>query len=391
VKGTIIEAAPGTWRLRVFIGRDTKGRVRHVNRTVTGTERTAQRELAKLIAGVELGQVATDHSISLGELIDRWLDDIAPHRSVWTMYKYREVAERSVKPALGSLKVEKLSPRHINDFYARLIQRGLSATSVRRQHALVHSALGQAVRWGVIASNPADQATPPAVKRRAVSAPSVGQVRELVYQAEISDPVLATAVALAAVTGASRGELCALRWSDVDWDKHLLHIARSITVVHQQVSRGPTKVHQTRRVAIDEVTAAFLAARRDQQERLAVAKAVPICDDPYLLSRSADGSQPCLPDGLSHAYRRLAKRLGIATRFHELRHFSATQLIAGGMDVRTVAERLGHADPSVTLRIYSHALQATDREAAGLLGSAVLGTRPGKQAGVAKGPAQPRR
>ena len=379
MKGTMIEAAPGTWRLRVFVGRDANVRVRHVNRTVNGTKRTAQRELAKLIADVERGQVGAGHSISLGDLVDRWLDDIGPHRSMWTMHKYREIAERSVKPALGSLNVDKLSPRHIDDFYAGLTQRGLSPTSVRRQHALLHSALGRAVKWGIIASNPVDRATPPTVNRPTVSAPSVEHVQRLIAEAEATDPVLATAIALAAVTGARRGELCALRWSDVDWDKRVLRIARSLTVIHQQVSDGPTKTHQARQVAIDEVMGAFLVARRDQQERSAAGIGVPLSDNPYVLSRSANGSKPCLPDGLSHGYDRLAKRLGIATHLHELRHFSATELIAGGMDVRTVAGRLGHADPSVTLRIYSHALEARDREAAGVLGNAVLGAKPRKQ------------
>ena len=107
--------------------------------------------------------------------------------------------------------------------------------------------------------------------------------------------------------------------------------------------------------------------------------AVDLCTDPYLLSRSADSSSPCLPDGLSHGYERLTKRLDITGRMHELRHFSATTAIAGGADVRTVAGRLGHADASVTLRVYAHALEARDRELAGMLGRAVLGPMNSRQ------------
>jgi integrase len=100
---------------------------------------------------------------------------------------------------------------------------------------------------------------------------------------------------------------------------------------------------------------------------------VQLSADPFLLSRSADGSEPCLPDGLTHQYQRLANGLGLATHFHELRHFAATTAIAGGADVRTVAGRLGQAHPSVTLRVYAHALEARDRDLAGMLGRAVLG------------------
>ena len=175
------------------------------------------------------------------------------------------------------------------------------------------------------------------------------------------------------MTGARRGELCALRWSDVDWERRLLRIARSLTVIRHAVSEGPTKAHQVRQVAIDDVTGAFLLVRRGQQESYAAQVGVRLCADPYLLSRSADGSGPCLPDGLSHGYERLAKRLGVGGHLRELRHFAATTAIAAGTDVRTVAGRLGHADPSVTLRVYAHVLEARDRELAGVLGSAVLG------------------
>ena len=98
-----------------------------------------------------------------------------------------------------------------------------------------------------------------------------------------------------------------------------------------------------------------------------------LSSDPFILSRSADGSQPCLPNGLTAAYRRVARSLGLSSHFHELRHFTATTAIASGADVRTVAGRLGHADASVTLRVYAHALEQRDRVLAALLGNAVLG------------------
>jgi len=96
---------------------------------------------------------------------------------------------------------------------------------------------------------------------------------------------------------------------------------------------------------------------------------------PFILSRVADGSVPCLPDGLPAGYKRIATRLGLGSHFHELRHFAATTAIAAGSDVRTVAGRLGHAGPSVNLRVYAHATEARDRDPAGLLGSTVLGGR----------------
>jgi integrase len=117
--------------------------------------------------------------------------------------------------------------------------------------------------------------------------------------------------------------------------------------------------------------------RRQHQDHYAKEVGVAMVADPFVLSRSGDGSTPCLPDGITGGYSRVANRLGIKSHFHELRHFAATAAIAGGMDVRTVAGRLGHADRSVTLRVYAHAMEQRDRELAGLLGSAVFGARHG--------------
>lgn len=373
MRGIIEARGPGRWRVRAFAGREN-GKVRWVSRTVTGGKRAAERELSELVTEVQGGLVVAGHSESLGELLDRWLADIAAHRSAYTMKEYRRMAERDIEPAIGKIRLDKLAPRHLDELYRALHDRGLSGTSVRRHHFLLHAALRRAVKWGMVASNVADRATPPPLARSRASAPAVADVQRLLLEAESGDDsVLATAIALAAVTGARRGELCALRWSDVNWEKGALRFARSLTVIRGQVTEGPTKTHAVRFVAIDDALGAVLSKRRDDQFGNAQLAGVTPAPDPFVLSRSTDGSAPCLPNGLTAAYRRIAVRLGLPTHFHELRHFAATTAIGSGADVRTVAGRLGHADPSVTLRVYAHALEQRDRELAGILGTAVLG------------------
>jgi integrase len=371
--GTIEQRSDTTWRVRVYAGRDN-GKVRWVSRTVTGTKRTAQKELAKLVTEVESRQVVAGHPMSLGELLDRWLGDIAPHRSAYTMAEYRRLVDRDIAPALGKVRLDKLSGQQLDRYYRALSERGLSDASVRRHHFLLHAALARAVKWSLLASNPSDRATPPPLTRSPVSAPAVGEVQRLIAAAEQDgDAVLAVAIALGAVTGARLGELCALRWSDVSWARRTLRVARSLTVIRGRVSEGPTKTQAARLVALDPALEALLRKRMDDQSAFAETVGMKLAGDAYVLSRSADGSVACLPHGLTNAFTRITRRTGIATHFHVLRHFSATTAIAAGMDVRTVAGRLGHADPSVTLRVYAHALEQRDRELAGLLGNAVLG------------------
>ena len=222
--------------------------------------------------------------------------------------------------------------------------------------------------------------------------PTPDQLSTLVKAAEADDPVLATAVALAALTGARRGELVALRWSDIDLTKGRVRIARSLTVSRGEQHIGPTKTHQVRDLALDPVCIEVLRQtvglhdRSVGPGRLATG-ARPICA--HVQRQRRDPGQPGHPHArVRQAVRALekpalvelkktkpkAKRTDLAPgerwpfRFHDLRHFSVTTLIAAGVDVRTVADRHGHARATMTLDRYAHALPERDREAAGLLG-----------------------
>lgn len=373
MQGTIVERGPGRWLIRAFAGRGSDGKTRHINRTIRGNKRDAQRALAQLVSGVSDGQVVAGQPMTLAQLVERWLEDIAPQRTPRTVHEYRRLARHDILPALGTKRLDKLTARDIDAFYRSLLERGLSPASVRRNHALLHASLGRAVKWGLIGTNPADRASPPAARQAQVNAPAVDDVIRLIEAATAKgDAVLATAMALAAVTGMRRGELCALRWSDVDLEQGTVRVSRSLTTRGGQRWEGDTKTHQHRDVALDPATVALLAERRVGQEKYAGEVGVELVPDAYVLSSYADGSEPYLPDSLGRTYWRLAHEVGVHTRFHDLRHFTATQAIAAGIDVRTVAGRLGHADPAITLRVYSHVVAERDRAAAELLGGLVL-------------------
>ena len=373
MRGVVEPRGDNKWRVRVFAGREG-GKVRWVSRTIDGTKRQAQVALAKLLTEVEAGQATKSHPTSVAEQLDRWLADIEPTRSAYTVKEHRRCIEHDIKPALGTVRLDKLTARQLDGFYHDLLARGLSPSSVRRFHSVLHAALDRAVKWGMVPVNPADRATPPGLTRTTVSAPDVADVQRLIAAADESSPILALAIILGAVTGARRGELCALRWAGVNWPRRVLTIARSLTEIDGVASEGPTKSHQRRDVALDDALLALLTKRRADQESYAAVVGTTLVGDPFILSPVATGARPFVPDTLTDYYKRTAKQLGIATHFHELRHFAATTAIGAGTDVRTVAGRLGHADASVTLRVYAHALEARDRDMAQVLSSAVLGT-----------------
>jgi len=376
VTGSKTEIAPGVWKLRVYVGRRANGTPIQVSKTVHAPERRpgagsrlADRELAKLVAQASAGRPRPGKQ-TMGDLLDMWLEHCeSVGRSPTTLRKYRQMAEAVVRPELGHLRLSKLTARQLDVLYAKLTAKGNKPATVRRFHALIGAALAQAERWDLVEQNVARRARPPEVHSTQVSAPDVEQVRAIITEAEKVEPTFAALLFIGALTGARRGELCALRWSDLDPDTGTLTFARS---VYETDGGGwgekQTKTHAERRVALDELGLEVLRRHRETVEGLAADLGLELGPDGYMFSRSPVGAEPIRPDVVSKFTARVAKAAGVKTHLHALRHFSATQLIAAGHDVRTVAGRLGHADASVTLRVYSHVLPERDREAAAALG-----------------------
>jgi integrase len=389
------ERSPGHWELRAFVGRDAlTDRPRQVTRTFVGGERAAAKALGALVADVEAGKFAFTRA-TVGQLLDKWLETTEAKCRPKTAAEYRSKVEHRIRPALGAVPLHKLGPHDLDAWYRQWLQEGLSPSTVHHLHAVLSAALNQAVKWGWIDRAPTTRASPPPLRQAPMKVPTPEQLNQLHRAAAEDDEVLATAIGLAALTGARRGELVALRWSDVDLVVGRVSIARSLSVVQGVVHEGPTKTHQARDVALDEIGVGVLRDRWATMRELAEEAGSPLVGDPFVLSYNANGAVPVGPDTITHGFTRLcirmekpaleelrktnpkATRADLAPadrwpfRFHDLRHFSVTTLIAAGVDVRTVADRHGHARATMTLDRYAHALPERDRAAAGVLGSAL--------------------
>ena len=372
--GTMRERPPGSgrWQLRAFAGPDpATGRPVQIARTFLGGKRAAAKALAGLVAEVEAGTFERTRA-TVSDLLDKWLEQIEPTRRPKTVAEYRSKIENRIRPALGAMRLNKLGPDNLDAWYRKWLDEGLSPTTVHHLHAILSTALNQAVKWGWIDRSPAARASAPPLRQAPMKIPTPEELNRLHQVALDVDPVLATAIALAALTGARRGELTALRWSDVDLVASRLRIARSLTVVDGAVHEGPTKTHQVRDIALDQIGVGVLRDRWAYMRDLSERAGSPLVEDPFVLSYNANGGLSVGPDTITHRFASLTKQLRISYRFHDLRHFSVSTLIAAGVDVRTVAERHGHAQATMTLNRYAHALPERDRAAAGILGE-VLG------------------
>jgi integrase len=371
-----------SWELRVFLGYDpVTGKQRYTTRTVRTGKREAQRALAEMVVEAERGMTART-TATVGQLLETWFEFAAPDFSPKTVKETRGYIDRSLMPALGSKSLAKLKPAELDAFYRRLLASGgsggrpLAPGTVRRIHGILRRALNQGVKWGWIGINPAAATTPPRVPVSDIKPPAREDLARVLRRAGEESPDLACYLMLAAATGARRSELIALRWTDVDLDTSTVSIERGIVLGPDGLVEKGTKTHSARRVSLDAGTVGAVADHRERmRDRAAMCRVVPAANA-FVFSNAADGSEPWFPDSVSRSFKRLCEKEGMSgVRLHDLRHFVATELLSAGVDVRTVAGRLGHRNAATTLNVYAHFVEQSDREAADIIGDVMRDTK----------------
>lgn len=389
----------GSCRVRVYAGIDPISKRRHYLEELVpshggqrSTEREAEKVRTRLIHQVDERRNPRTKA-TVNKLLDRWLDVLEVERS--TRHGYVSNIEKHIRPLIGDLQVGRLDAEIIDSLYAELrrcrdhcagsrkaiqhrtehahecdgrcgphVCRPLAAGSIRVVHSILSGALKRAQRWGWITVNPLAHAERPSIPTPDPHPPSAADAARILNEAW-KDPDWGTLVWLAMVTGARRGEMSALRWSHVDLDKALLTLHRSIGQYGGETWEKDTKTHQRRRVALDPDTVEVLQEHRARCEVRAESLGLSVASDGFVFSLDPDCSTQVRPNTVTQRYGRLAKRLGIDTHLHALRHYSATELITAGVDPRTVAGRLGHGGGgATTLRVYSAWVSEADQRAA---------------------------
>lgn len=351
------EKQPGVWEVRVFTGNDARGRPTQISRTVRGSKRDAQRMAAQLEVGPGS---ASSAGRRVEDVLDAWIDQ---NIDTWAPASARDQQSRvrSIKQdKIARIPVAQLTIADVERWHTRLRRAGMQDAGIRNQHGALSAAFGQAVRWGWVSQNVVALAQRKTSKKQPRGVMSLDDVRAVIAAAESFDPAAALALRIAAMTGARRAELAALRWADVD-DDGMLTIDSAIEVIrHEDAPRelrdAPTKTANARRLTLDPPTLAAIWELRCERE-------------PYGPWMFGVGDEPCAPDRIGWWWARARKLSGIDLkwRLHDLRHWSATVAIGQGHDVRTVANRLGHSNPAMTLRVYAHAFAAADQRLAASL------------------------
>jgi integrase len=417
-RGSIDELPSGALRVRVYAGRDPLTKRDHYLTEVIPAGPKAAAEAEKVRTRF-LNQVDEQRSprtrATVDQLMDRYLEVLDVEET--TRRSYIGYIDKQIRPQLGTLQVGRVDTESLDAFYASLRScrdncrgrikvdhrtnwpheclvvkhrrriahdcdelgcrvleckphecRSLAASSIRQIHWILSGAFARAVRWRWITQNPIELASPPSAPTPKPDPPSASEAARLITEAW-KDPDWGTLVWLAMTCGARRGELCDLRWSFVDLENGVIRFETSTAQVGNKRWSKDTKTHQHRRIALDAETIAVLTEHRDRCVARTEALGITLAGDAFVFSLAPDHSTSLVPDSVTHRFGKMAARLAIKTRLHAMRHYSATELVAAGVDVQTIAGRLGHGGGgTTTLRVYAAWVSEADQRAADALG-----------------------
>ncbi len=307
-------------------------------------------------------------SPTLGSYVTtEWLPAMRGRLKASTLDSYRRNLELHVLPTLGSHPLDGLSARLLNSLYGQLLEDGrrngtggLSATTVRYIHVIIHGVLADAVDLDLIFENPAAKAKPPRASSGLMHEMRVWNATELQHflMAVRREPLYA-AFHLAALTGMRRGEVLGLQWGDLDLPGRALVVRHTLVSIAYEVVASTPKTHRPRQVELDAATSLVLERHRAVSERPGVDP-----DRSALVFTDERGGR-LHPDLFTQRFDRLVARSGLPRiRLHDLRHTHATLGLAAGVPVRVMSERLGHASPEFTMRQYMHVLPGMQAAAA---------------------------
>jgi integrase len=377
MRGHVRERGKGNW-YAVLSTRDEKTGKRKVKfislPDVTG-KREAQQALARIVTEINSGGFVELNKVTVAVFLRRWLTHIKTRIGAASFERYCEHVNVII-PILGTVPLTKLRPEQIAAMYGKALDSGrhdgkggLSPRTVRQIHGMLKQALAQACVWRAISYNPAALVKPPKVQRKemkTIDTKTTAKMLDAARGTSIFIPVL-----LGILCGLRRGEICALRWRNVDLENGQLAIVASRSCgEHGKPTEKSTKTGRGRLVALPALAVAELRRHRAQQAEQLLRLGVALTDEHHVYAKF-DG-EPGHPTFLTRLFNQFMRDHKLPQiRFHDLRHSHATALLAAGIHPKIAQERLGHSSIAVTMDTYSHAIPNMQQDAVAKLDAAL--------------------
>jgi integrase len=340
------------------------------------TRKEVQEKLKVTLREQQQGTLVTAPRQTLAQFLTDWLEN-SQKQSVRprTYERYEELVRLHIAPVLGRYESQKLSAQHLQAFYAKKAEEGLSAATINHFHNVLHKALDTAMKWNLVARNVCDLVSPPRRKRFEVHPLTLEQVHRLLIVVEGHEMEALFKLALA--TGLRRGELMGLKWQDINLEIGVLQVRRILSRVPSKmpgkgyVEAEPKTQKSRRSVVIAPFALEALKKHREHQLEAKI-KAGPLWQDHDYVFCTSIGTHLNPTRDMLDQLKALLKKAGLPEiRFHDLRHSAATLLLSVGVHPKVVQEILGHSQISVTMDVYSHVLPGMQQDAMSRLNNAL--------------------
>lgn len=369
-EGMVRKREDGRWEGRIVVGHKKDGS--YLFKSVFG--KTQKQTLEKLHRMIELYRnvdLTEDSRMTVGEWLEKWINDYMVYTvRESTIEGLRSMLKHHILPAIGSRKLTSLTTADLQKFYNQQKESGrifehpihgkkLSGSVVRQMHMVLHEALDQAVTDRLIVCNPTIGTVPP--KRDTIEKQTLNQEQLSTFMEAIkNEPDWYDFFYTEIMTGLRRGEICALKWTDLDWETGKLHIARSVS---SKGKIGETKTSTgTRTILLPKSVLALLKERSK--------KPIAFCE--WIFPDFRDIGCCMRPNSAHCKLKVILDKAGLPNiRFHDLRHTFATHAIANGVDAKTLSGILGHTNASFTLDTYTHVTTDMQRSASVVIGKMV--------------------
>ncbi|WP_342042830.1 site-specific integrase [Bacillus sp. OTU2372] len=362
-----------SWNVVFDLGKDpVTGKRKQKRKRGFKTKKEAEKYINEQLNAIDKGTYFEPSEITLSEYLDYWLENHAkPNTAHRTYENYQYMINLHLKPVLGPIKISKLQPSHLQEYYAQKLSNGkideggLSAQSVKHHHRLIFKALKDAVKWQLIVRNVAEAVTPPKTRKVEMQTWDNEQVKVFLNVSKDSPyyPIYLTAIN----TGMRRGEVLGLRWQDIDFDNNIVYVRQSLQEVKNVgLTFKEPKSGKTRSISVTPSLIKELKKIYKQQleNKLLIGQGYKDLD---LVFAQRNG-KPIQPTEMARNYRKIVDLSGLPyIRFHDLRHTHATLLLKQGVHPKVVSERLGHSTIGITMDTYTHVLPNMQKEAALLL------------------------
>lgn len=367
--GSIRQRKDGTWEARFTTGRDP-GTGKQIQRSkYFKTQREAAKFLQKTLAAIDAGTYVEPSKMTVAQWLEAWLVEYTGDVKPYTKRAYATNIKNHIIPALGALRLEKLTPLQVQKFYNECMRepKNLKPKTVKNIHGVLHSALKQAVMNGLIRSNPTESCTIPRIER--IEIKPFDDAAEKSFLQAIEGDKYERLFIVDLYTGMRKGEILGLRWSDIDFDQGTITISKQLQVEPFKGGRyylAPLKNDKERIITPAPYVMQILREQRRYQNeaRLLAGGAWEEGDIPGLVFTNETGKHLC-HQTIGTRYKKLVKAAGLPdARFHDMRHSYAVAAIRAGDDIKTVQSNLGHHSAAFTLDTYAHATAQMKKESA---------------------------